>query len=153
MFLQVEFEEVFNRNVMIVAATNRPDVLDDALLRPGRIDKIIYIPPPDEKVITLHTCSVNILNTHPCLNSEETGRTDSQTGCGCTWYVLCTGFRILPVGWPLINPFNLLFLGILELFSEKPKPKSKVVTSVSLVSLLIIIFQLERRSPKVLQEF
>ncbi|KAM4832097.1 ATPase family gene 2 protein homolog B isoform X2 [Urocitellus parryii] len=44
-----EFQEVFNQNVMIVAATNRPDVLDDALLRPGRLDKIIYIPPPDQK--------------------------------------------------------------------------------------------------------
>ncbi|XP_027780846.1 ATPase family gene 2 protein homolog B isoform X4 [Marmota flaviventris] len=45
----LEFQEVFNQNVMIVAATNRPDVLDDALLRPGRLDKIIYIPPPDQK--------------------------------------------------------------------------------------------------------
>ncbi|XP_077620606.1 ATPase family gene 2 protein homolog B isoform X3 [Crocuta crocuta] len=56
---QLELQEIFNRNVMIVAATNRPDVLDDALLRPGRLDKIIYIPPPDEKgrlsILKVHT--------------------------------------------------------------------------------------------------
>ncbi|KAK4512633.1 uncharacterized protein ATC70_003337 [Mucor velutinosus] len=34
-------------NVTVVAATNRPDIIDDALLRPGRIDRILYVGPPN----------------------------------------------------------------------------------------------------------
>jgi len=36
-------------NVFIVGATNRPEILDDAVMRPGRLDQLIYIPLPDLK--------------------------------------------------------------------------------------------------------
>ncbi|KAG2465495.1 SPAT5 protein, partial [Polypterus senegalus] len=36
------------QDVTILAATNRPDMIDKALMRPGRIDQIIYVPLPDE---------------------------------------------------------------------------------------------------------
>jgi len=35
--------------VTVVAATNRPDVIDSALMRPGRLDRILYVGPPDQK--------------------------------------------------------------------------------------------------------
>jgi len=34
-------------NVVVIGATNRPDIIDPALLRPGRFDRILYVPPPD----------------------------------------------------------------------------------------------------------
>lgn len=48
-----------NEGVILVAATNRPDVLDPALLRPGRFDRRVVVPLPDvlgrEKILDVHT--------------------------------------------------------------------------------------------------
>ncbi len=37
------------RDVIVIGATNRPDLMDPSALRPGRFDRLIYVPPPDEK--------------------------------------------------------------------------------------------------------
>ena len=51
-----------NEGIIIVAATNRPDVLDPALLRPGRFDRQIQVPNPDikgrEKILSVHARKV-----------------------------------------------------------------------------------------------
>ncbi|MHA1916960.1 MAG: proteasome-activating nucleotidase [Candidatus Ranarchaeia archaeon] len=51
-------------NVRIIAATNRPDILDMALLRPGRFDRIIEFPFPDEdgkmEIFKIHTRKMNL---------------------------------------------------------------------------------------------
>jgi transitional endoplasmic reticulum ATPase len=46
-------------NVVVIGATNRPDIIDPALLRPGRFDRILYVPPPDTdsrlQILKIHT--------------------------------------------------------------------------------------------------
>jgi transitional endoplasmic reticulum ATPase len=46
-------------NVVVIAATNRPDIIDAALLRPGRFDRLLYVPPPDRdsrlQILKIHT--------------------------------------------------------------------------------------------------
>ena len=47
------------KGVVVMGATNRPDILDPALLRPGRFDRVLYVPPPDKAarhaIFKIHT--------------------------------------------------------------------------------------------------
>ena len=65
-------------DVAIMGASNRPDILDEALLRPGRFDRIINIPLPDEfarsKIIKIHTRKMSIrkgINYKNIINKTE----------------------------------------------------------------------------------
>ena len=73
-----------SKEVLVVAATNRPDMLDAAFLRPGRIDACIYVPPPDcqgrEDILRVHMRSI------PCADDVDlpsiAARTDYFSGAG-----------------------------------------------------------------------
>jgi len=68
-------------NVIVIGATNRPDILDPALMRPGRFDRIVYVAVPNkegrEKIFEIHTKQMRenkVLNKSVDLKklSEET---------------------------------------------------------------------------------
>jgi proteasome regulatory subunit len=68
--------------VRIIGATNRPDILDPALLRPGRFDRIIKVPIPDERgrkeILRIHTASMKLQED---VNLETLAKlTDKATG-------------------------------------------------------------------------
>jgi len=69
-------------NVTIIAATNRPDLVDPALLRPGRFDRHIFIPPPDlatrRAILGIHARKKPLA---PDVNLDDLAkRTDKYTG-------------------------------------------------------------------------
>ncbi len=77
-------------NVKIIAATNRPDILDDALLRPGRFDRIIEIPVPTyqgrAEIFRIHSRGMAIRETvdFEALASRCEGATGADIRAICT---------------------------------------------------------------------
>ncbi|HEX3706952.1 MAG TPA: ATP-binding protein [Mycobacteriales bacterium] len=74
------------RGVVVVAATNRPDMVDPALLRPGRLERLLFVPPPDEKAraaiftsAAAHTPLDNGVDL-----AALADRTDGYSGADCT---------------------------------------------------------------------
>ncbi len=77
-------------NVKIIAASNRPDILDDALLRPGRFDRIIKVPPPGvearKEIFRIHTVKMN--TDHSIDFDELAVKTEGATGADI--HAICT---------------------------------------------------------------
>ena len=77
-------------NVGIIAATNRPDILDPALVRPGRFDRIIEVPVPDEEgkleILKIHTKNMS-LDSDVDLNKIAT---EAKTASGADLKSICT---------------------------------------------------------------
>uniref|UniRef100_A0A8C6YQH9 Nuclear VCP like n=1 Tax=Nothoprocta perdicaria TaxID=30464 RepID=A0A8C6YQH9_NOTPE len=69
--LLTEMDGLENRQqVFIMAATNRPDIIDPAILRPGRLDKTLYVglPPPEDRLAILKTITKD--GTRPPLDAD-----------------------------------------------------------------------------------
>ncbi|HKU49228.1 MAG TPA: CDC48 family AAA ATPase [Nitrososphaera sp.] len=69
-------------NVVVIAATNRPDIIDPALLRPGRFDRLLYVGPPDlesrKQIIKIHTAKKPLAEDVSIDSLAE--KTDGYTG-------------------------------------------------------------------------
>ncbi|KAK9464954.1 P-loop containing nucleoside triphosphate hydrolase protein [Lipomyces arxii] len=77
------------KNVFVIGATNRPDQIDPALLRPGRLDQLIYVPLPDEES-RLSILQAQLRNTplEPGLNLREIAQiTNGFSGADLSYIV------------------------------------------------------------------
>jgi len=88
--LLVEMDGLEELNdVVVIGATNRPDIIDPALLRPGRFDKIIFVQPPDlesrKKIFEVHTKNMplakNISLTELAKKTEGFSGADIEAVC------------------------------------------------------------------------
>lgn len=77
------------KNVFVIGATNRPDQIDPALLRPGRLDQLIYVPLPDEAA-RLSILQAQLRNTplEPSLDLREIAKiTNGFSGADLSYIV------------------------------------------------------------------
>ena len=77
------------KDVVVIAATNRPDIVDPALLRSGRFDRHIYVPPPDRdsriQIIKIHTKNIPMVED---INIEHLAdMTENYTGADIASFI------------------------------------------------------------------
>jgi transitional endoplasmic reticulum ATPase len=72
------------KNVVVLAATNRPDMIDPALMRPGRLDRVIYVPPPDaesrQKIFEVYLRNADAIMAGDLKIADLVAKTDGYVG-------------------------------------------------------------------------
>lgn len=87
------------RSVFVIAATNRPELIDPAMLRPGRLDKLLYVPlpTPEDRVSILKALAVNIV-LHSDVDLDAIGkslRAMGYSGADCAALLREAGLAVL----------------------------------------------------------
>lgn len=87
------------RSIFVIAATNRPELIDPAMLRPGRLDKLLYVPlpTPEDRVSILHAISGGI-NLAPDVDLRKIGaspRAQGYSGADCAALLREAGLAVL----------------------------------------------------------
>ncbi|RLG60693.1 hypothetical protein DRN84_04310 [Candidatus Geothermarchaeota archaeon] len=122
------------KDVVVIAATNRPDILDPALLRPGRFDKIIFVPPPDEEaryeIFKIHTRKMPLADD---VDLRELARlTEYYTGADIEAVVIEAGLNAVRENLNFDKVYMRHFLKALE--KVKPSLNDEIINSYRLLA-------------------
>ena len=87
------------RSIFVIAATNRPELIDPAMMRPGRLDKLLYVPlpTPDDRVAILRAVASKV-ELAPDVDLDKIGRSpraEGYSGADCTALLREAGLAVL----------------------------------------------------------
>jgi len=87
------------RSIFVIAATNRPELIDPAMMRPGRLDKLLYVPlpTPDDRVAILRAVASKV-SLGSDVDLEQIGRSpraEGYSGADCTALIREAGLAVL----------------------------------------------------------
>ena len=119
------------KNVFVIGATNRPDIIDPAVIRPGRLDQLIYIPLPDlESRISIFKAALRKVPVEPGVDIEVLARsTHGFSGADIT--EICTSASKLAIREAILEEEDRLkrfAAGEIEEDEGKMDPNDMLVT-------------------------